>query len=98
MFDKVSSDWNTLTNFIRGNDPRSSMRILDFPSISNDLLYDFSAINNWWITNGSHIEVIEGKEVRVGNTFGEKSVVDFIKKATLEYNKFHRLKPLTLID
>lgn len=88
MYEAVQTDWNELTKFCNENQ-------WDIPSI--DYLSNFKEFNEWWVKN-SHIETINGKEVRIGNTFGEKSPAAFIKEATLRYNQYHRLNPLTFID
>ncbi len=87
MYEAVQNDWNTLHQFAT-----TQLTIPPFDYLSN-----FEAFNQWWVQN-SHIEVIKGKEVRIGNTFGEKSPADFIKTLTLQYNQSHRLNPLTFID
>lgn len=87
MYEAVQNDWNTLHQF--------ATKQLTIPTF--DYLSNFEAFNQWWVRN-SHIEVIKGKEVRIGNTFGEKSPADFIKTLTLQYNQSHRLNPLTFID
>lgn len=94
MYKNIVSDWAKLDEFIAN---------FDIPSLANDYLYGFSNFNNWWNTQGSHIEIItnkygKSKEIRVGNTYRESSPADFIKKITLEYNKTHRLNPLEIID
>lgn len=91
MYSAITADWAILDSFI-------ATKRISAPSLSHDYLTGFTKFNVWWSTEGSHIEVIDGKEVRVGNTYGETSPADLIKALTLEYNKANRLHPLEIID
>ncbi len=91
MYNAITADWAILDSFM-------ATKGIAAPSLSHDYLTGFTKFNIWWYTEGSHIEVVNGKEVKVGNTYGEKSPADLIKAATLEYNRVNRLHPLEIID
>ena len=93
MFKAVSEDWNTLTDYIR------SKGFSSIPNLSNGLLDNFQEFNNWWREIASAVDPETGESIgeRFQKNFG-KSPVDFIKTVTLEYNKIHRLNPLSIID
>ena len=91
MYNAITADWAILDSFM-------ATKGIAAPSLSHDYLTGFTTFNIWWYTEGSHIEIVNGKEVKVGNTYGEKSPADLIKAATLEYNRVNRLHPLEIID
>lgn len=91
MYNAITADWAILDSFM-------ATKGIAAPILSHDYLTGFTKFNIWWYTEGSHIEIVNGKEVKVGNTYGEKSPADLIKAATLEYNRVNRLHPLEIID
>lgn len=84
MYSKITQDWSVLDNFIKT--ALNEDVIQSMPSLSNNFKYGFVSFNMWFDLN---------KEVL--SEYG-KTPVDFIKNMTLEYNRYHRLKPLALID
>ena len=67
--------------------------------LSASYIYGFKQFNDWWLNEGSHIEIdSNGNEIRVGNTYQESSPVDLVKRLVLNYNETNRLHPLELID
>ena len=96
MYKAITADWAILDAFI-------ASKGIQAPNLSHEYLHGLAGFNIWWATKGSHTETIKdaegnSKEIRVGNTYGEKSPVDFIRKITLEYNRTNRLQPLEIID
>lgn len=91
VYEKIVSDWAKLDALIKQHIPNA-------PSLSSDYLYGFTKFNTWWYTEGSREEVVNGKTVRIGTSFREKSPADFIEKVIFEYNQSNRLHPLELID
>lgn len=72
--------------------------IKEAPSLAHDFSLDFVYFNKWWLEKGSHTEIINGEEIRVGNTHREKSPVELIKYVVSKFNKDNRLHPIELID
>ena len=84
MYSKITQDWSVLDNFIKSNLDKDVIQSM--PSLSNNFKYGFVSFNMWFNLNK-----------KVLSKYGE-TPVDFIKNMTLVYNRYHRLKPLALID